>query len=141
MSLLNEKTVLAIDPGSRKLGMALVQRNSENNLALLWHRICPVDSLASALIEANAAHPYSMVIVGNGTGSNDLVTELRREQPSIGILIVNEKDTTMQARERYWEHHPRTGWRRLLPATLQVPPDPVDDFVAMILAERVLLSD
>lgn len=141
MSVLNEKTVLAIDPGSRKLGMALVKRTSENKLNLLWHKICPVEMLASALVEANATETYSMVIVGNGTGSNDLVTELRREQPSIGILIVNEKDTTMQARERYWEHHPRTGWRRLLPATLQVPPNPVDDFVAMILAERVLLSD
>jgi RNase H-fold protein (predicted Holliday junction resolvase) len=141
MSVLNEKTVLAIDPGSRKLGMALVKRTSENKLNLLWHKICPVEMLASALVEANATEPYSMVIVGNGTGSNDLVAELRHEQPSIGILIVNEKDTTMQARERYWEHHPRTGWRRLLPATLQVPPNPVDDFVAMILAERVLLSD
>ncbi len=44
----------------------------------------------------------------------------------------------MEARERYWEHHRRRGWRRLVPSTMLVPPDPVDDFVAFILAERVL---
>jgi hypothetical protein len=58
--------------------------------------------------------------------------------PSMGILVVDEKNTTLQARERYWEHNPRRGWRRFLPSTLQVPPADVDDFVALILAERVL---
>jgi hypothetical protein len=58
----------------------------------------------------------------------------------MAILVVDEKDTTLQARERFWEHNRRRGWRRILPATLQVPPSPVDDYVAMILAERVLLG-
>jgi hypothetical protein len=68
------------------------------------------------------------------------VSRIREYLPSMGILVVDEKDTTFQARERYWEYHPRRGWRRLLPSTLQVPPDPVDDYVALILAERVLLG-
>jgi hypothetical protein len=79
-----------------------------------------------------------MVIVGNGTRSKDIAGLIRDGSPSMGILVVDERDTTMQARERYWEHNPRRGWRRLLPATLQTPPEPVDDFVALILAERVL---
>jgi hypothetical protein len=78
------------------------------------------------------------MIVGSGTTSKALVQKLRDHMPSIGILVVDEKDTTMKARERYWVHNPRRGWRRLLPATLQTPPGPVDDFVALILAERVL---
>jgi hypothetical protein len=82
--------------------------------------------------------PFSMVIVGSGTRSTQVVKALREWQPSIGILVVDEKDTSIQARERYWHHNPRRGWRRLLPATMQVPPEPVDDFVALMLAERVL---
>lgn len=134
----SEKTVLAIDPGTSKLGMALVQRDKEGKLSLLWRCVCPTGELETRVDQALTVTSISMAIVGNGTKSKDVVSRLRSHTPSIGILTVDERDTTMQARERYWEHHPRTGWRRLLPATLQTPPEPVDDFVALILAERVL---
>lgn len=132
------KTVLAIDPGSAKCGFALVQREGEK-LDLLWRKIVMVEDLQGALHEAMEIAPYSMIIVGNGTRSQSTVHMIREEMPSMGILMVEEKDTTMQARERYWEHIQRKGWRKLLPSTLLVPPDPVDDFVALILAERVLM--
>ena len=80
-----------------------------------------------------------MVIVGGGTTSQSVVQRIREHLSSMAILVVDETDTTMQARERYWTVHERKGWRRMVPSTLQVPPEPVDDFVALILAERVLL--
>jgi RNase H-fold protein (predicted Holliday junction resolvase) len=132
------KTVLAIDPGSSKCGLALVHRNSGGKLDLLWRKIAQIEDLCAAIAEANAVQSFSMIILGNGTRSRDVRQRLREGYPAIGILIADEKDTTLQARERYWEHNPRRGWRRFLPATLQTPPEPVDDFVALILAERVL---
>ena len=132
------KTVLAIDPGSRKLGMALVCR-SEGALNILWRGVVPVEELESAVERALEIQPVSMIIVGNATQSTPIVSRLREQSPSLGILVVDERETSQQARERYWENHPRKGWRRLLPASLQTPPVPVDDFVAVILAERVLL--
>ena len=36
----------------------------------------------------------------------------------------------------YWREHPPRGLMRLIPVTMQVPPVPVDDYVAVILAER-----
>lgn len=134
----NAKVVLAVDPGSSKCGLALVERDTSGNPHLLWRKICPVDELGGAYQEAVAIKALSLVIVGNGTKSKDVVHILRELNPSIGILLVDEHETTMQARERYWEHNNRRGWRRIIPATLQVPPEPVDDFVALILAERVL---
>ena len=77
---------------------------------------------------------------GFGNLVRTLVETLRETMPSVGILVVDEKDTTIQARERYWEHNPRRGWRRLLPATMFLPPEPVDDFAAFVLAERVLVD-
>ncbi|HEY0868193.1 MAG TPA: hypothetical protein VGE01_12480 [Fimbriimonas sp.] len=135
-----EKTVFAIDPGTQKCGMAIVQRVSEEKAKLLWRSVAPTSMVVPKLHEAYAAAPYQMIIVGSGTHSKQVVSTIREHLPSMGILVVDEKDTTYQARERYWEHNPRKGWRRILPATLQVPPGPVDDFVALILAERVLLG-
>lgn len=133
------KTVLAIDPGSKKCGLALVRREANNSITMLWHHIEPTPSLPDAIRRAMDVEAFSMVVVGNGTTSRPLLAVLREEFPSLGILVVDEQDTSMQARERYWEHHPRRGWRRILPATLQVPPEPIDDFAALILAERVLI--
>lgn len=135
-----ERTVLAIDPGSSKCGMALVRRNPEGEIYLLWRAISPRDQVIARMAEAQGVHPYSLVVVGKGTTSKSLVSDVREAYPSSAILLVDETDTTTQARERYWEHNPRKGWRKLLPSTLQVPPEPVDDFVALILAERVLAA-
>jgi RNase H-fold protein (predicted Holliday junction resolvase) len=138
MSQLGERIVLAIDPGSSKCGLALVKRFPGGKIDLLWRKIVPTDTVCDELKEAQSIATYSMLIVGSGTTSKPLVSRLRDEMPGVGILVVDEKDTSMQARERYWVHRPRRGWRRLLPATMQVPPEPIDDFAALILAERVL---
>lgn len=138
MSVLGPKTVLAVDPGSAKCGLAVVRRDAAGQLTVLWRRIAPVDQLEAALAEGRAIAPLALVVVGDGTRSQAVVQRVREAVPSIGLLVVDERNTSMHARERYWEHHPRRGWRRFLPATMQVPPVPVDDFVAVILAERVL---
>jgi Predicted endonuclease involved in recombination (possible Holliday junction resolvase in Mycoplasmas and B. subtilis) len=135
---LGSKTVLAVDPGTAKCGLALVRRNADGSIELLWHKIAQAEDFCDALEEAARQAEFSMVIVGSGTASRRFVERLRESMPSVGILVVDERDTTMQARERYWEHNPRRGWRRLLPATMWVPPVPIDDYAALVLAERVL---
>lgn len=132
------KTVLAIDPGSSKCGMALVRRNETGHFELLWRAIAPRETAIDHVRAAGAVAPYSLVIVGSGTTSKPLVHDLRENFPSVGILVVDEQNTSLQARERYWEHNRRRGWRRFVPSTMQTPPEPVDDYVALILAERVL---
>lgn len=135
---MNEKTVLAIDPGSAKCGMALVTRDTTGELQIAWRKIAETAQLLQRMQEADAIHPYELVIVGNGTGSSHIVQIIREQAVGKPILVVDEKDTTLHARERYWMNSKRRGWRRFLPATLQVPPEPIDDFAAYILAERVL---
>jgi RNase H-fold protein (predicted Holliday junction resolvase) len=137
---MTDKTVLAIDPGTAKCGMALVRRDANNTMSLLWRAIAPSDELEAHIDQAYHAAPFSLVIIGSGTSSSNAINRVREHMPSMGILVVDEKNTTLQARERYWTHNRRRGWRRLLPSTMHLPPDPVDDFVALILAERVLLD-
>ncbi|MDR3690920.1 MAG: hypothetical protein P4L46_16195 [Fimbriimonas sp.] len=136
---MNEKTVLAIDPGTSKCGMALVKRNDHGKVELLWRAISPTASVVEKIKEARESDTFELIIVGGGTNSDRVVSEIRANEPGMAILVVDERDTTLQARERYWMVVKRVGWRRFLPSTLQLPPEPVDDFVALILAERVLM--
>lgn len=136
-----DKTVLAIDPGSSKHGMALVRRDPEGKIHLLWRYVCPDAELEKKIDEARAMRSFSMIIIGSGTRSRRTVERINEHSPSLGVLLVDETDTTLQARERYWEYNQRRGWRRFLPASMQVPPEPVDDFVGLILAERVLSEE
>lgn len=139
--MVSDKTVLAIDPGSRKHGLALVRRDPNGKLHLLWRCVCEDDQLELKLQEARGVRGFTMAIIGAGTRSRATVARLQASSPGLGVLVVDETDTSLQARERYWEFHKRRGWRRLLPASMQVPPEPYDDFAAFILAERVLLED
>lgn len=136
--MLPPKTVLAIDPGFKKNGLALVQRTAEGATHLLWRSIVGREELANEVREAAALSPYEVIVVGNGTRSRETVDLIRSEFPSASILLVDETNTSQAAREKYWEHHTRPWWRRLLPSSLQTPPVEIDDFAALVLAERVL---
>ena len=137
---MSAKTVLAIDPGTQKCGMALVRRDLDGKLLLVWHEVVPTTLVIPKLHEAYVHDSFQLVIIGSGTGSKDIINSVRNHLPGLGTLVVDERETTIQARERYWEYHPRKGLRKLFPASLQVPPDPYDDFAALILAERVLME-
>lgn len=138
--MVGAKTVLAIDPGSSKCGLALVNRDENHVISLVWHSIVPTAEVAAVAAQKHDEKSYSLIIVGNGTRSRTVVDLLREAMPSVGILVVDERDTTMQARERYWELNPRRGFRRIGPSTLWVPPEPIDDYAALVLAERVLTN-
>jgi hypothetical protein len=127
---MSQRVVLAIDPGSSKCGLALVHRDLEGKLKLMWRKIVPVGQLIDSIGEAADVQQISLIVIGSGTGSKPIIKTIR--------LVIDETDTTLQARERYWEYNPRRGWRRFFPATMQSPPEPVDDFAALVLAERVL---
>jgi hypothetical protein len=84
------------------------------------------------------AHNVSGVVVGDLTGSDAVVRALEPVVGSVPVSRVDEAGTTLLARARYFREHPPSGWRRLLPVGLQTPPEPYDDYVAILLAERAL---
>ncbi len=135
-----EKTVLAIDPGTRKCGMALVRRTGAKSVELLWHEVVATEHVLPKLHEAYVHGGFQLVIVGGATGSEAVVRALREHLPSMGLLVVDETNTTLMARERYWLHNPRGCFRRLLPASMWTPPVPYDDYAALVMAEGVLLD-
>ncbi len=134
------QTVLAVDPGREKCGLALVQRDPSGCCRLLLRAILSPQDVPGQVKAWEEEPGFDLLVLGRGSGGREVGRELRELRGGRGVLVVDETGTTIAARERYWAHNPRRGWRLLLPATLQTPPEPIDDFAALVIAERVLFE-
>ena len=128
--------VAAIDPGREKCGVAIVAENGE----VLEQSVVATVWLADELVERVRRFSPERILLGNGTTSRAAEATIRENLPDIPVEIVDEYRTTDDARRAYWKANPPTGWRRFLPTSMQVPPEPVDDFVAVLLAQRYLIN-
>lgn len=125
--------LIAIDPGREKCGIAVVH-STQGILELL---IVPTVDLATTVGDMVSRYQTCTIILGNGTSHRE-AKDILQSATEYSIHVVDEAHTTEQARIRYWEENPPQGLRRLIPLGLQSPPEPVDAYVAAILAERWL---
>lgn len=133
-------TILAIDPGTVKCGIAVVRRES-GHVVVLHHEVVIVEDVTQRAEALLAQFDLHSIIVGNATQGKAILRQLRQALPEdISIGLVKEDHTTEQARERYWQEHPRQGLQKLLPRSLCTPPCPYDDYAAVVLAENYLLA-
>lgn len=131
------KKVLAIDPGSGKCGIAVVSVDRK----VLHRQVAPSPCLPDTIAELYERFKPDAVLVGNGTGARRArECCLASIPPEAPVHVVEERFTSVEARQRYLREHPARGWRRLVPPFLRVPEEPYDDYVAVILAERFLAS-
>ena len=128
------RPVLAIDPGREKCGVAVLASDGR----VLVQEVVATAALDAAVGTLIRAYEPT-VIMGNGTTS--AAAKARVEELGCEVTLVDEYRTTDAAKALYWEVHPPRGWRRLVPRGMLVPPAPVDDFVAVILAERFLRGE
>ena len=126
--------ILAIDPGRDKCGIVVMDKNSD----IKFQSVIETSSLKSKILELSNTLELNIIILGDGTTSNAAKQLISTTLPDILVKIVDERHTTEEARKLYWKKNPPQGWRRLLPTSMQVPPVPVDDLVAEILARRFL---
>lgn len=127
------RAVLGIDPGTRKVGFALIEDAGSPALA---RGIEPLDSLLTRLAPLLAQHPVAAVALGSGTNMGRLAGMLG--SLGVPVHVIDETNTTYGARALYFAEHPPRGWRRLLPLGLQLPPGPIDDYAAMLIARRYI---
>ncbi|MDD6382763.1 pre-16S rRNA-processing nuclease YqgF [Mitsuokella sp.] len=131
---LEKKTIAALDPGRDKCGFAVLHQDGR----VLMQRVIETSRLEAEVQQAYAAFAFDVLVEGNGTTSKAARGRISKLLPGLCIEVVDEYRTTDMARKAYWQANPPHGWRRLLPVTMQVPPVPVDDFVAVILGQRYL---
>jgi RNase H-fold protein (predicted Holliday junction resolvase) len=127
--------VLGIDPGTRKCGYALVAAPKTPPLEL---GIVPTERLGETLADLVTRHPIRAIALGGGTHATTVRALV--ERLALPINIVDERETTLLARKRYFQAHPPRGWRRLIPSGMLLPPRPIDDYAAVLIAERLMES-
>jgi len=146
--------VLGIDPGRDKIGWALASDSGDLLLSGICHVLdqelfltaltlkpaCWERELSPWLLEFKTPFSHqgelSLVAVGNGTKSQESVQLFKRL--GIQVAVVNEKGTTLEALELYWDFHPPSWWQRCLPRVMRFPSRPLDDLAALIIARRGL---
>ena len=127
--------VLSVDPGREKCGIAVVHRQQ----GVSYKAIMETADLAAVASKLAVTHNITTVVIGDRTTSQTAqaaIAKLKPNNQTLKIVPVDEHRSTDAARIRYWQENPPKGLKRLIPTTLQVPPVPVDDYVALILAER-----
>lgn len=134
-----KEIVVAIDPGREKCGLAAVAVDGH----VVEKAIVDVDELAATVYRIAQSPSFSVVAyaIGDRTGTDDIIKKLT----DVGIPVerihtVDEHRSSEIGRRRYWEENRPRGWRRMIPVSMQVPPRPYDDYVAVELAYRYLSS-
>ena len=126
--------ILGIDPGRDKCGISILTSSGE----LKFQQVIETKNLESTLQKLSAQFDLKIAILGNGTTHKSAEKIIEKLLP---VKVVDEKHTTELARQEYWKKKPPSGWRKLLPVSMQVPPEPVDGIVAEILVRRFLESE
>ena len=125
------KKVIAIDPGHKKCGLLLA--DIEKSVAIDG-KISINSSVINLINFWREEHSVELILLGNGTTSKYWHSKLLSVNIS-PIELVDERMTTLRARERYLEIFPPGFFVRFLPKGLILPPKNIDVIVSLILIE------
>lgn len=130
----DQPVILGFDPGRQKCGLAIMGLDR----SLYYHRVIQAESAVATIQDLRQQFPVSMVVMGNQTSASEWKQRLTENTDPPRVVLVDERYSTLEARDRYWQMYPPRGVLRLLPKGMRTPPRPIDDIVAILLIERYL---
>ena len=139
--------LLGIDPGINKCGWALVNFDGSlyasgiipSDIPASWfHAVNCKGELRISLLQpwikerpvTFSEENFAYIILGTGTGSKRIETQLKNYYSESVIVLAEEKFTTLKARDLYWKLHPPRGFRKIFPISLLTIPRDIDDLAA-----------
>ena len=147
--------ILGFDPGRDKCGVAVMSQNRvlDNTSHIAYAEVVPAEEAIATVLSLIERYPISTIVMGDQTMSKTWKTRIEErlaEQPQnpnqltaqttapapILTVMIDERYSTLEARDRYWQLHPPQGLTKLVPQTLRTITRPIDDVVAIILIER-----
>ena len=140
-----KKLVLGLDPGRDKVGFAFVELNGDLILSGIFptserDKFFTGENISEFVIEKRGCVNLSdvkFIALGNGTHSKEFHKYVKNKV-ACEIVIVDERNTTLEARKLYWKIHKPGFFAKLLPEGLRVPERVLDDLAAWGIALRAL---
>ena len=122
--------IISIDPGKCKCGLVLVDINEK----IIYEAIVIKSELLLEHVKyLKGVEEISKVIIGNGTTSKENIEKLNFIKKD--LIIVEEKNTTYRAKERYFELFPLTGLKNFIPREIFIMNINLDAVSALIILE------
>lgn len=136
--------ILGVDPGREKCGLALVDRRGTP----IIHQVVPCDRVLETVQDwvVGFGHKQKIeaVVMGDRTSSQQWLARWTEQFADVNQLpapqLIDEHNSTFEARSVYWELYPPKGLQRLIPEGMRVPPRAIDDLAAVVLARRYLVQ-
>ncbi|MBD2518433.1 pre-16S rRNA-processing nuclease YqgF [Nostoc sp. FACHB-973] len=130
-----QPVILGFDPGRDKCGLAVMGLDRQ----LYYHEVVLAKEAIATIETLRQKFPVSLMVMGNQTTAKQWKQQLYQQlSEPLNIILVDERYTTLEARDRYWQMYPPKGFIKLLPKGMRQPPRPIDDIVAILLIERYL---
>ena len=130
-----QPVILGFDPGRDKCGLAVMGLDRQ----LYYHQVVLAKEAIASIETLRQKFPISLMVMGDQTTAKRWKQQLNEElAEQLNIILVDERYTTLEARDRYWQMYPPTGLTKLLPQGMRQPPRPIDDIVAILLIEKYL---
>ena len=122
--------VITIDPGKSKCGLVLAEISEK--------KVYKAIILKSELLEKYVRHlitaeNIALIIIGNGTTSNEIKEKLYFFKKE--IITFEEKNTSFRAKARYFELFPISGLKFLIPREVFIINKNLDAIAALIILE------
>lgn len=131
----DQPVILGFDPGRRKCGLAVIGVDR----TLRYHEVIEAESAIATIQRLRQQFPISLLVMGDQTTAKDWKQRLSHEVTEpLRIVMVDERHSSLEARDRYWQMYPAKGLASLIPQSFRTIPRPIDDIVAILLIERYL---
>lgn len=105
---------------------------------LRYQEVVTAEQALESIQTLRQRYPISIIVMGNQTTAKLWKDQIASLPDSPRVMLVDERYSTLEARDRYWQMYPPKGLGRLLPQSLRKIPRPIDDIVAILLIERYL---
>ena len=126
--------LLGFDPGKQKCGVAVMGLDRKLHFQAVVSSQEAIANVSNLL----DTYPISQMVMGDQTASKQWKAELQSTFPDLRIVTVDERYSSEEARQRFWQIYPAKGLMKLVPLGMRSPDRAIDDIVAIILIERYL---
>ena len=121
---------LAIDPGRSKCGLVFADKELKIiSNANLIKSIFLKEYVKRTILK----FPETQIIIGNGTSSKEHIHDLNSLRQE--LIVCDERNTTLRAKERYFELYPLKGIKKFFPKEIFLLNINLDPISALIILE------